>query len=102
MNILVQYEFRPQPGSNFINLIESVKVVAALWRKYGAEPSLWSVSVGEAGNLSFTVPFATFAEYGKCMDALSADPDFRLWQTQNSDAGNGQWIRSNLYRHMSI
>jgi hypothetical protein len=102
MSILVQFDFRPQPGTDFRGIVESARVAAGLWKKHGATPSLWSVGLGEIGNMSFTVPFANCAEYGTCVDALNADPAFREWQVKNIDSGFGQWIRSNLYREIPL
>jgi hypothetical protein len=102
MSILVQFEFRPTPGTDFRGILENARSAAALWKKHGAKPQLWGVGIGEAGNMSFTVPFASHTEYGQCVDALNADPAFREWQVKNTDSGFGQWIRSNLYREISL
>jgi hypothetical protein len=59
MSILVQYEFRPTPGKDFRGIVESVAVVAGLWKKHGATPTLWNVGLGEMGNMAFTLPFAS-------------------------------------------
>jgi hypothetical protein len=102
MSILVQFDFRPNPGTDVRGIVESARVAANLWKKHGAKPQLWSVALGESGNMSFTVPFATCEEYGHCVDALHADPAFREWQVKNVDSGFGQWVRSNLYREVPI
>ena len=102
MSILVQYDFRPNPGTDFRGVVESARVAVGLWRKHGGTPQLWSVGLGESGNMSFTVPFASCEAYGQCVDALNADPSFREWQVKNNDSGFGQWVRSNLYHEISV
>ena len=37
----IQYVFRPNPGCDLPALIELVKEAAVLWRKHGADVSLW-------------------------------------------------------------
>jgi hypothetical protein len=54
------------------------------------------------GNMAFTLPFASIAEYGKCADAITADPAFLDWQVKNADSGLAEWIRSNLYREIPL
>jgi hypothetical protein len=63
-------------------------------------PRLWSVAVGEIGNLAFSAEFESFAEYGKCYDALSADPVFQAWRAKNQESGVSEWVRSNLLREI--
>lgn len=102
MSILVQYDFRPLPGEDFMTLMENVKIAAALWRRHGANPSLWMVGLGETGNMAFTVPFDNYSEYGACLDSLTNDPDFRSWQAKNLKDGAAEWVRSNLYRNLPL
>ncbi len=102
MAIMVQYDFRPIPGKKLAALVESCQVAANIWKKHGAKPSLWTVGVGEVGNMSFTVSFATYSEYGKCLDAVTMDPEFRAWQARNTESGNAEWVRSNLLREMQL
>ena len=101
MTIVVQYVFKAVPGKSLSVLVESTKEAAALWKKHGASPRVWSVAVGEIGSLAFTAQFDSFAEYGKCFDALSADPAFQAWRAKNNESGAGEWVRSNLLREMT-
>jgi len=100
MTIAVQYVFKAIPGKSLSVLVESSKEGAALWKKHGASPRIWAVAVGEIGNMAFTAQFESFAEYGKCYDALIADPAFQAWRIKNSELGAGEWVRSNLLREM--
>jgi len=65
---LVQYVFKPNPGCDMLALLESAKESAAIWRKHGAQVSLWSVQVGEIGNMAFTVRFDSTAKLGAALD----------------------------------
>ena len=58
----IQYVFRPNPGCDLPALIELVKEAAVLWRKHGADVSLWSVQVGEVGNMSLAARFESSAK----------------------------------------
>ena len=77
MAIAVEYTFMPLPGANAAEVMATMHAGAALWKKHGASPRLWAVSLGEIGNMVFRVEFASVTEYGKCLDALNADPAFR-------------------------
>jgi hypothetical protein len=43
----------------------------------GAEVSIWTVSAGEVGNMVFATRYDSYEAYGKCMDAVYADPAFQ-------------------------
>jgi hypothetical protein len=55
----------------------------------------------EIGNFAFSVEFKSFAEYGKCVDALKADPAFQAWRAKNQESGVAEWVRSNLLRELT-
>ena len=101
MAIVVQYVFKAIPGKSLGVLAESVNAAAALWKKHGASPRIWAVAVGEIGSLAFTAQFDDFTEYGKCQDALNADPAFLAWRAKNNELGAAEWVRSNLLREMT-
>jgi hypothetical protein len=103
MSIMLQYVFKPLPGSDLARIIEHAQIAAKLWKKHGAkEVSLWNISNGEIGNLAFTVPFENYSDYGRCYDALLADPDFRKWQVDLVKAGLSEWVRSNIARRINL
>jgi hypothetical protein len=101
MAVVVQYVFRAVPGKSQAKLMESMKAGAALWKKHGASPRLWSVALGETGNMAFSSEFKNVAAYGKCLDALNADPAFQAWREKNQKSGNSEWVRSNLLRELT-
>jgi hypothetical protein len=83
-------------------LMALVAESAALWRKHGAEVSIWAVSAGEIGNMVFSARYDSFEAYGKCTDALYADPAFQAWQIKGTASGLSTWVRSNLARQLPI
>ena len=101
MAIIVQYTFRALPGKNLAKIMENMNAGAALWKKHGAAPRLWAVSVGEIGNMAFSAEFKNFAEYGKCIDKLNADSAFQAWRAKNQESGVSEWVRSNLLRELT-
>jgi hypothetical protein len=100
--IAVEYTFMPLPGANAAEVMATMHAGAALWKKHGALPRLWAVSLGEIGNMVFRVEFASVTDYGKCLDALNADPAFQAWRAANQEAGNSEWIRSNMLRELPL
>jgi hypothetical protein len=83
-------------------LMALVAESAALWRKHGAEVTVWAVSAGEVGNMVFSARYESFEAYGKCNDALYADPAFQAWQIKGTASGLSSWVRSNLARQLPI
>ena len=74
---MLQYVFAPTPGADLPALLGLIKESADLWRKHGAQVSVWSVQVGEVGNM------------------VNADPAFAAWRVKNIKAGLASWVRSN-------
>jgi hypothetical protein len=99
---IVQYVFSPNPGCELAQVIGLIKEAAAIWRTHGAEVRLWSVQVGEVGNLAFTAGFSSAATLGSTLDALNNDPAFAVWRTKNLKAGLATWVRSNQAYEISI
>ena len=98
-----RYVFRPDPGADLGQVMESMKRGAALWKKHGAANArLWTVASGELGNYVLVLQFANAAEYAKVTDPLSADPDFQRWQADNVRSGGFSWVRSNLFREIAL
>jgi len=92
---IIQYVFRPNLGCDMPALLEMIKESAAIWRKHGGDVSLWSVQVGEIGNLAFTARFESTAKLGATLDALNNDPAHAAWRMKNIKAGLATWVRSN-------
>ena len=100
--MISQVVFKPNPGADKTKLMALVAESAALWRKHGAEVSIWAVSAGEVGNMVFSARYESFEAYGKCTDALYADPAFQAWQVKGTASGLSSWVRSNLARQLPI
>jgi hypothetical protein len=92
---LVQYVFKPNPGCDMLALLEMIKEGAGIWRKHGAQVSLWSVQVGEIGNLAFTARFDSTAKLGETLEGLNNDPVMAAWRMKNVKANLASWVRSN-------
>jgi len=99
---IVQYVFSPNPGCELPQLMGLIKEAATMWRAHGAEVRLWSVQVGEIGNLAFTAGFESTAKLGATLDALNNDPAFGAWRARNLKAGLATWVRSNQAYEITI
>ena len=100
--MISQVVFKPNPGADMAKLMGLVAESAAIWRKHGAEVNVWTVSAGEIGNMVFSTRYDSFEAYGKCLDAVYADPDFQAWQLQGTASGLSSWVSSNLARQLPI
>jgi len=100
--MISQVVFKPNPGADMTKLMGLVAECAAIWRKHGAEVNVWTVSAGEIGNMVFSTRYDSFEAYGKCLDAVYADPDFQAWQIKGTASGLSTWVRSNLARQLPI
>ena len=49
-----------------------------------------------------SVQFDSAAAFAKVVDALSADPEFRAWQSNNAQASQISWVRSNHARELAL
>ena len=83
-------------------LMELVAESAAIFRKHGAEVSVWAVSTGEIGNMVFNTRYESYEAYGKCADAVYADPAYQAWSQKGVASGLSTWVRSNLVRQLPI
>ena len=99
---IVQYVFKPTPGCDMGQLMGLEKEAATMWRTHGAEVRLWSVQVGEVGNLAFTAGFESNAQLGATLDKLNSDPEFGAWRMKNLKAGLATWVRSNQAYEIKI
>lgn len=99
---VAQYVFKPNPGADMAQFRANVKTVLALWKKYGAETSFWSVTGGEVGNFVVSCMFPSVKAYGECIDSLAADPAFQAWTANNVSAGLSSWVRSNIAREIPL
>ena len=60
--MISQVVFKPNPGADMAKLMELVAESAAIWRKHGAEVSIWAVSAGEVGNMVFATRYASYED----------------------------------------
>ncbi|CAN1561408.1 hypothetical protein MCEMAEM4_02692 [Burkholderiaceae bacterium] len=100
--IISQTVFKPNPGADMPKLLALVAESAAIWRKHGAEVAVWTVSSGEIGNMVFSARYDSYEAYGKCTDAVIADPDYQAWTVKGAASGLSTWVRSNLARQIAI
>ena len=99
---VAQYVFKPNPGADMAKFRANVKTVVALWKKYGADTSFWSVTGGEVGNFVVSCVFPSVKAYGECIDSLAADSEFQAWTANNVSAGMSSWVRSNIAREIPL
>ena len=100
--MISQAVFKPNPGADMVKMVAIVTEAAVIWRKHGAEVSVWTVSAGEIGNMVFATRFDSYEAYGKCTDAINADPAFQAWSMKATASGLSSWVRSNLARQLPI
>jgi hypothetical protein len=98
--VVTQNVFKPNPGADMSKLNALIAESAAIWRKHGADVTVWAVSVGEIGNMVFTSRYDSHEAYGKCVDAVVADADYQAWTAKATASGLSTWIRSNLARQL--
>jgi hypothetical protein len=92
---ILQFVFRPNPGTDMAEFMPIIKEAGKLWKKHGADVSLYAVQVGEIGNMAFVARFESAAKMGATVEALNSDPAFAAWRAKNLKSGLGTWVRSN-------
>ena len=100
--VITQNVFKPNPGADMSKLNALIAESAAIWRKHGAEVSIWAVSVGEIGNMVFACRYDSYEAYGKCTDAVVADPAYQAWSAKATASGVSSCVRSNLARQLPL
>jgi hypothetical protein len=100
--MISQVVFKPNPGADMTKLMGLIAESAAIWRKHGADVSIWTVSMGEVGNMVFATRYPSYEAYGKCVDAVYADPEFQAWQVKGTASGLSSWVRANLARQLPL
>lgn len=100
---LLQFVFRPNPGADLKEVIQTVKEANALWKKHGASnTSLYAVQLGEIGNMAFVVRFDAAGQAGNTLEQLNADPEFMAWRAKSLKSGLSNWVRSNQLYEISL
>lgn len=100
--IISQVVFKPNPGANMVDFMKIVAESAAIWRKHGADVSVWTISSGEIGNMVFATRYESYEAYGKCVDRVYNDLEFQNWSARATASGLSSWVRSNLARQLPI
>ena len=77
--IISQSVFKPNPGADMTKFMAFVSESAAIWRKHGADVSVWTVSTGEIGNMVFAARYDSYK--------LMARPRTLCTKTPNSKHG---------------
>jgi hypothetical protein len=100
---VLQFVFRPNPGADLKEIIQTVKEATALWKKHGASStSLYAVQLGEIGNMSVVVRFESAAQAGNTLEHLNSDPEFMAWRAKSLKSGLSNWVRSNQLYEISL
>lgn len=101
-SVALQIVSKPLPGSDMSKIVSNMKEAADLWRSAGAEVKVYTVSVGEIGNLVFTAHWASYEAYGKSLDKMVGEQSVQALMAKINASGTAEWIRSNLVREMPI
>ena len=73
-----------------------------MWRSSGAEVKVYTVSVGEIGNLVFAAHWNSYTDYGKSLDKMVGEQSLQALMVRLSASGTAEWVRSNLARELPI
>lgn len=95
MSSIIEYVYQANPGADMAALMALTKEATGLWKKHGAQVSLWAVQVGDIGNLTFRAQFDSSAKLGATLDALNSDAAFNAWRAKSNQSGLARWVRSN-------
>jgi hypothetical protein len=101
-SVALQIVSKPLPGSDAGTIMGNMKEAAALWRSAGAEVKVYTVSVGEIGNLVFTAHWGSYEAYGKSLDKMVGEQSVQALMAKINASGTAEWVRSNLVREMPI
>jgi len=82
--------------------MSNMKEAAELWRKSGAEVKVYTVSVGEIGNMVFTAAWGSYEAYGKSLDKMVGEQSVQALMARITASGTAEWVRSNLARELPI
>jgi hypothetical protein len=101
-SVALQIVSKPLPGADMAMIMGNMKDAAALWRSAGAEVKVYTVSVGEIGNLVFTAHWGSYEAYGKSLDMMVGEQSVQALMAKINASGTAEWVRSNLVREMPI
>ena len=101
-SVALQIVSRPLPGADMAKVMANLKEAADVWRASGAEVKVYTVSVGEVGNLVFAARWSSYSEYGKTLDKIVDEQSLQALMTRITASGVMEWVRSNLARELPI
>lgn len=101
-SVALQIVSKPLPGADMGTIMGNMKDAAVLWRSAGAEVKVYTVSVGEIGNLVFTAHWGSYEAYGKTLDKMVGEQSVQALMAKINASGTAEWVRSNLVREMPI
>ena len=100
--VALQIVCKPLPGADMGKIMANMKDAAKLWRKNGAEVKVYTVSVGEIGNLVFAALWDSYESYGKTLDRIVGEQSIQKLMAKINASGTAEWVRSNLARELPI
>ncbi len=101
-SVALQIVSKPVPGADMGMIMANMKEAAALWRSAGADVKVYTVSVGEIGNLVFTAHWGNYEAYGKSLDKMVGEQSVQALMAKINASGTAEWVRSNLVREMLL
>jgi hypothetical protein len=100
--VALQIVSKPLPGADMSKIMSNMKEAAELWRSSGADVKIYTVSVGEIGNLVFAARWNNYSDYGKSLDKMVGDQSVQALMSKLTSSGLTEWVRSNLARELPI
>ena len=101
-SVALQIVSKPLPGADMSKIMANMKDAAKLWRKSGAEVKMYTVAVGEIGNVVFAAHWDSYEAYGKCLDKMVGEQSVQKLMAKITASGTAEWVRSNLARELPI
>ncbi|MEY4441629.1 MAG: hypothetical protein RL442_629 [Pseudomonadota bacterium] len=101
-SVVLQIVSKPPPGANMSTIMANMKEAVTLWRGAGAEVKIYTVSVGEVGNLVFTARWDSYQDYGKSLDKMVGEQSVQALMAKITASGTAEWVRSNLARELPL
>jgi len=101
-SVALQIVSRPLPGADMSKVMANMREAAELWRKSGATIKVYTVSVGEIGNMVFTAQWDSYEAYGKSLDKMVGEQSVQALMARITASGTAEWVRSNLARELPI
>lgn len=101
-SVVLQIVTKPVPGADMGKVAANMKEAADVWRGSGADVKIYTVSVGEIGNMVFTARWDSFSAYGKSLDKMVGEQSVQALVAKIVGSGTTEWVRSNLARELPI